>query len=103
MIARAPEIYPWLKRTLTTAAVKRRFRGICRGKVERHEVPNLWALNFLLHESLDGGGTVSLRLDAQGKTLAHALLAMEVKAPQALLDAARRGDQADRSPLKRSR
>ena len=56
-----------------------------------------------LHESLDGGGTVSLRLDAQGKTLAHALLAMEVKAPQALLDAARRGDQADRSPPKRSR
>ena len=103
VIARAPEIYPWLKRTLTTAAVKRHFRGICRGKVERHEVPNLWALNFLLHESLDGGGTVSLRLDAQGKTLAHALLAMEVKAPQALLDAARRGDQADRSPPKRSR
>ncbi|MBI1796217.1 MAG: DUF1446 domain-containing protein [Candidatus Eisenbacteria bacterium] len=95
VIARAPEIYPWLKQTLTATAVKRRFRGICEGRVERHEVPNLWALNFLLHESLGGGGTVSLRLDAQGKTLSHALLAMEVTAPQALVDAARGGDQAD--------
>jgi hypothetical protein len=98
VIARAPEIYPWLKRTLTAAVVKRRFQGICLGRVERHEVPNLWALNFLLHESLDGGGTVSLRLDAQGKTLAHALLAMEVRAPRALLEAARRGDAADGRP-----
>ena len=95
VIARAPEIYPWLRRTLTAAAVKRRFTGICLGPVERHEVPNLWALNFLLHESLGGGGTVSLRLDAQGKTLSHALLAMEVKAPRALLAAAARGDRAD--------
>ncbi len=95
VIARAPEIYPWLKRTLTATLVRRRFRGICLGPVERHEVPNLWALNFLLHQSLGGGGTVSLRLDAQGKTLSHALLAMEVRATRALLDAARRGDQAD--------
>src|SRR5204863_4722666 len=92
VIARAPEIYPWLKRTLTANVVKRRFKGICEGKVERHEVPNLWALNFLLHESLGGGGTVSLRLDAQGKTLSHALLAMEVRAPRALLAAAERAD-----------
>jgi hypothetical protein len=96
VIARAPEIYPWLKRTLTAAVVKRRFKGICLGRVERHEVPNLWALNFLLHESLGGGGTVSLRLDAQGKTLSHALLAMEVRAPRALLAAAERGNRADR-------
>ena len=95
VIARAPEIYPWLKATLTAAVVKQRFKGICFGKVERHEVPNLAALNFLLHESLGGGGTVSLRLDAQGKTLSHALLAMEVDAPRALLDAAQRGDAAD--------
>ena len=58
-------------------------------------MPNLWALNFLLHESLGGGGTVSLRLDAQGKTLSHALLAMEVSVPRSLLDAAKRGDKAD--------
>jgi hypothetical protein len=100
LIARAPEIYPWLAKSLTAAVVKKRFKGICLGKVERHEVPNLCALNFLLHESLGGGGTVSLRLDAQGKTLSHALLAMEVRAPRALLAAARRGDAADGVPVK---
>src|SRR5207247_8970114 len=92
VIARAAEIYPWLRRRLTAAVVKRRFKGITLGTVERHEVPNLWALNFLMHESLGGGGTVSLRLDAQGKTLSHALLAMEVAAPKALVDAAERAD-----------
>jgi len=102
VVARAPEIYPWLKRTLTAAVVKRRFKGICLGRVERHEVPNLWALNFLMHESLGGGGTVSLRLDAQGKTLSHALLAMEVAAPRALLTAAARGDEADGVTPKRT-
>jgi hypothetical protein len=102
VIARAPEIYPWLRRMLTPALVKRRFKGICFGRVERHEVPNLAALNFLLHESLGGGGTVSLRLDAQGKTLSHALLAMEIRAPKALLDAAARADQADGSVLPRA-
>ncbi len=102
LIARAPEIYPWLVKTITAAVVKKRFRGICLGKVERHEVPNLGALNFLLHESLGGGGTVSLRLDAQGKTLSHALLAMEVRVPKALLAAARRGDAADGAPPKRA-
>ena len=101
VIARAPEIYPWLRQTLTAAVVKRRFRGLCLGKVERFEVPNLWALNFLLHESLGGGGTVSLRLDAQGKTFAAALLEMEVMAPRALLDAAARADKLDGVPVKR--
>lgn len=101
VIARASEIYPWLRRTLTAAVVKRHFKGICHGRVERHEVPNLAALNFLLHESLGGGGTVSLRLDAQGKTLSHALLAMEVRAPKALVDAAERADQADGQPPRR--
>ncbi len=95
LIARSPEIYPWLVKTITASVVKKRFKGICFGKVERFEVPNLHALNFLLHESLGGGGTVSLRLDAQGKTLSHALMAMEVKAPKALIAAARRGDASD--------
>ena len=95
VIARSAEIYPWLARTLAAALVKRRFKGITLGRVKRHEVPNLWALNFLLHESLGGGGTVSLRLDAQGKRLSHALLAMPVRAPKALVEAARRGDAAD--------
>ena len=101
LVARSPEIYPWLEKTITAAVVKKRFRGLCLGKVERHVVPNLWALNFLLHESLGGGGTVSLRLDAQGKTLSHALLAMEVRAPKALLAAAKRGDAADGVPVKK--
>jgi len=100
VIARAPEIYPWLARRLTAAVVKKHFEGIAFGKVVRHEVPNLWALNFLLEESLGGGGTVSLRLDAQGKTLSHALLAMEVEAPHALVAAARRADAADGSVSK---
>jgi len=92
VIARAPEIYPWLAATLTAARVKEYFAGICRGEVERHEVANLWALNFLLGESLGGGGTVSLRLDAQGKTLSHALLAMPVQVSRALVACAERGD-----------
>ena len=100
VIARSPEIYPWLKRTLTASLVKRRFKGICLGRVVRHEVPNLWALNFLMHESLGGGGTVSLRLDAQGKTLSHALLALEVAVPKALVDAAKRGDEMDGVPVR---
>lgn len=104
IIARSPEIYPWLARTLTAKVVKQRFKGICLGKVERHEVPNLGALNFLLHESLGGGGTVSLRIDAQGKTYSHALLAMELRAPAALLAAARRADRAaSGAPSKGSR
>lgn len=99
VIARAPEIYPWLVATLSAARVKEYFAGICEGEVERHEVPNLGALNFLLGESLGGGGTVSLRLDAQGKTLSHALLAMRVTAPRALLECARRGDNEHRKLL----
>jgi hypothetical protein len=81
--------------------VKRYFKGICLGEVERFEVPNLLALNFLLHQSLGGGGTVSLRLDAQGKTLSHALLAMEVKAPKALFDATERAGGPRATPSRR--
>jgi hypothetical protein len=99
VIARAPEIYPWLVATLTAKRVKQYFAGLCRGEVERHEVPNLWALNFLLGESLGGGGTVSLRLDAQGKTMSHALLAMPVRAPRALIACAERGDDEHRGTL----
>jgi len=99
VIARAPEIYPWLVATLSAKRVKQYFAGLCKGAVERHEVPNLWALNFLLGESLGGGGTVSLRLDAQGKTLSHALLAMPVRVTRALLACAVRGDNEHRATL----
>ena len=85
MVARSPEIYRWLYAYLTSDRVKGYFSDICEGPVERFEVPNLQSLNFLLHESLGGGGTVSLRIDPQGKTLADALLAMEVVVSQDLL------------------
>lgn len=68
-----------IKEQLTAERVKKHFEGICLGDVERYELPNLRALNFLLHNTLGGGGTVSLKLDAQGKTLAAALLRMEVE------------------------
>ena len=69
---------PILVREVTPERVKEHFGELCRGSVERFELPNLHALNFLLHESLGGGGTVSLRTDAQGKTLSAALLRMTV-------------------------
>lgn len=71
--------YQIIEKFLTAEVVKKHFEGICFGKVERFELPNLKALNFLLHNTLGGGGTVSLKLDAQGKTLAAALLRMELE------------------------
>jgi hypothetical protein len=79
LIALKPEYYPILAEHVTAARVKKHFEGICLGAVERYELPNLGALNFLLHESLDGGGTLSLKSDAQGKTYSAALLRMEIE------------------------
>ncbi len=73
--------YKIIKKYLTIEKVKEHFAGICFGKVERFELPNIRALNFLLHNTLGGGGTVSLKHDAQGKTLAAALLRMELEIP----------------------
>jgi hypothetical protein len=81
LIALRPEFYPLLAREVTAERVKEHFRGICKGGVERFELPNLGALNFLLHESLGGGGTLSLMTDAQGKTFSTALLRMEIEVP----------------------
>jgi hypothetical protein len=78
IIARKPEYYPVLVREVTAQRVKDHFKGVCQGKVERFELPNLGALNFLLHESLDGGGTLALKADPQGKTYSSALLRMEI-------------------------
>ncbi len=78
LIARRPEFYPVLVEKVTAEAVKRHFAGIVHGEVERFELPNLGALNFLLHHSLGGGGTLSLKTDAQGKTYSSALLRMEI-------------------------
>jgi hypothetical protein len=82
LIALKDEYYPLLVREVTAERVKQHFEGICRGGVERFELPNLRALNFLLHESLGGGGTLSLMTDAQGKTFSYALLRMEIEVPQ---------------------
>lgn len=68
-----------IQKYLTTEKVKKHFEGICFGKVERYEMPNIRAINFLLHNTLGGGGTVSLKHDAQGKILASAMLRMELE------------------------
>ncbi len=86
LIAYRQSIYPFLVKEVTAERVKHHFKGICEGEVERFELPNLRALNFLLHRSLGGGGTVSLMLDAQGKTFATALLRMEIDVPDHLLN-----------------
>ena len=83
LIALEPEYYPILRRQVTTARVARHFEGMVTG-VERFELPNLNALNFLLHGALDGGGTISLKTDAQGKVYSTALLRMEIPVPPAL-------------------
>jgi hypothetical protein len=79
LIARRPGDYPVLVRQVTAARVARHFKGMIRGPVERFELPNLRALNFLLHGALDGGGTISLKTDAQGKVFSTALLRMKVR------------------------
>ena len=81
LIARKPEWYPVLEKYVTLDAVREHFRGIITGDVERFELPNLKALNFLLHGALDGGGTLSLKTDAQGKVYSTALLRMVVEVP----------------------
>ena len=79
VIAWEERFYPILLREVTTDRVRRHFGALVQGTVERYELPNLCALNFLLHGSLGGGGTVSLRTDAQGKTFGAALLSLEIE------------------------
>ena len=81
VIARRPELYPLIAERLTTERVKQHFGSLVKGRVERFELPNLYALNFLLHNALDGGGTMSLMTDAQGKTFSTAMLRMELDVP----------------------
>jgi hypothetical protein len=78
IIALKDEFFPILVREVTAERVKQHFGEMVKGKVERFELPNLGALNFLLHESLGGGGTLSLMTDAQGKTLSTALLRLDI-------------------------
>lgn len=79
VMALKDEYYPLIVREVTAEAVKDHFGSMVKGKVERFELPNLKSLNFLLHESLGGGGTLSLMTDAQGKTFSTALLRMYIE------------------------
>jgi hypothetical protein len=81
VIALQPEWYDFLVRYLTVERVARHFDGMITGRVDRYELPNLGALNFLLHGALDGGGTLSLKTDAQGKVYSTALLRMVLDVP----------------------
>jgi hypothetical protein len=83
LIALEPALYPLLVKQVTAARVAGHFRGMV-SRVERFELPNLHALNFLLHDALDGGGTISLKTDAQGKVYSTALLRMEIPVPIAV-------------------
>jgi hypothetical protein len=92
VIARRPEFWETLRSALTVERVRQHFGDLVKGDVERFELPNLHALNFLLHGALGGGGTVSLMTDAQGKTFSTAMLRMKLEVPDelaSLLEAAR--------------
>lgn len=75
------EGYEYLRKFLTAERVRQHFHAICKGAVTRYEVPNILALNFILHDSLGGGGSESLKTDAQGKTHGLGLLQMEIEVP----------------------
>jgi hypothetical protein len=85
VIALKPDWYPLLRDQLTLDRVRRHFAGVITGDVERYELPNLHALNFLLHGALGGGGTVSLKTDAQGKVFSTAMLRMVLDVPDEMV------------------
>ncbi|MCB0832140.1 MAG: hypothetical protein KDC45_01620 [Bacteroidetes bacterium] len=85
LIAYDKKYYEVILEKVTAEAVKKHFHSICFGEVDRYEVPNLLALNFILHDSLGGGGTESLKTDAQGKTHGMGLLEMEIEVPDELV------------------
>jgi hypothetical protein len=84
VIALEPRWYPILDQFVTQKSVAEHFGGMIEGAVERFELPNLGALNFLLHGALDGGGTLSLKTDAQGKVYSTALLRMVIDVPDSI-------------------
>ncbi|HEX6597970.1 MAG TPA: hypothetical protein VF034_01525 [Gemmatimonadaceae bacterium] len=87
VIALKPHWYPLLRDQLTLARVRQHFQGVITGDVERYELPNLNALNFLLHGALGGGGTLSLKTDAQGKVFSTAMLRMVLEVPENMAQA----------------
>lgn len=89
VMAHSDAAYAFLKRTLTADVVKMHMHAINRGGVKRYEADSLRVLNFILSDSLGGGGSASLRTDAQGKTHGLALLRLKLDVPQDVLDATR--------------
>jgi hypothetical protein len=89
VVAYAADLYPILVERLTAERVRAHFAAWVRGDVTRYELPNLWALNFVMRRALDGGGTVSLRTDAQGKVLSAALLRIELDVPDEVAERTR--------------
>jgi hypothetical protein len=85
LIAREERAYSFLRDAITPDVLKAHFGPRVLGRVDRYELPNLWALNFVLHDALEGGGTVALKVDAQGKTYAAHLLRLELDVPAELL------------------
>jgi hypothetical protein len=83
--ARSPAAYAYLREVLTANRVRGFFQDLVEGDATRYELPNLLAFNFLLYNALGGGGTLSLRVDHQGKTLAQGLLTMEIEVPEDVL------------------
>jgi len=86
IMANSKEIYAFLKKQLTAELVRTHFSEICQGDITRYELPNLNAFNFMLEHSLDGGGTSTLRSDAQGKVHGSALLHIDIEVPDELLN-----------------
>ena len=86
ILARSSEIYQFIKEKLTIYELERMFKSFYKGNVKRYELDNIHALNFLLEKALDGGGTKSLMIDAQGKTFASAFLNQTVEVPEILLE-----------------
>ena len=82
LIFKSQKLFEWAKYNITENAVKSHFGSIVKGKVTRYELPNLSAFNFILEDSLSGGGSETLQIDAQGKTYGQALLLMEVDVPE---------------------
>ena len=99
LIGRSAACYAWLRDNVTSEKVRAWFEGIVEGDVHRFLVPNLLALNFLLDESLGGGGTVSLHTDAQGKTYGQALLRCRVRVPARLLETVAEADRPTSAEL----
>ncbi|MFY8005523.1 MAG: acyclic terpene utilization AtuA family protein, partial [Chitinophagaceae bacterium] len=85
VIARSPEVFAYLQKHLTPTLLKQWFKDVALGKIERFDIPNLYAFNFFLADALDGGGTFSGRIDAQGKSLASWLLQQKMEVPLAII------------------